>query len=335
MRQSATMIAPRTPSVARRRGHRRRRRRALLTLALTVAVLTLGVLYGAYGYQPSEARAYRSPYLRMVPSRFVDTPVARFHYVHAGTGSPVILVSPGAAWVFAWQRQLPALAARHSVYVVDLPGQGYTVLKDPHFQWDLAGMTDALGSFMDALHVRRAALVGNSWSGGWALAFAQRHPERVSRLALLDPSGLDIPDVWSWEILKYPVVGELLTNLFTTTSAVRDSARSLVVHQDLVTDDMTDALWAPLTFRDNLRATYLLERGLYWRETERAMPTTRTPTLVLWGRQDTILPVWRAWRFGRLLPRARVHVLDHCGHALELDCPGPVNALLRGFLDGR
>ncbi len=109
-----------------------------VALALFVTLITLligGALYGAYVYQPPEAgRGYDPPYLQQVDSRFVETPVARFHYVHAGEGSPVILVSPGSAWVVAWKHQLPALAEHHSVYVVDLPGQGYTELKDPNFR---------------------------------------------------------------------------------------------------------------------------------------------------------------------------------------------------------
>jgi pimeloyl-ACP methyl ester carboxylesterase len=63
-----------------------------------------------------------------------------------------------------------------------LPGQGYTRLHDRRSGWNLAAMTAAIGTFMDAVGVRRAELAGNSWGGGWALAFAQRHPERVNPL---------------------------------------------------------------------------------------------------------------------------------------------------------
>jgi hypothetical protein len=112
-------------------GRLRRCQRVALALFVTlIALLIGGVPYGAYGYQPPEAgRAYDSPYLQQVGSQFVETPVARFHYVHAGKGSPVILVSPGSASVIAWKHQLPVLAEHHSVYVVDLPGQGYTELR--------------------------------------------------------------------------------------------------------------------------------------------------------------------------------------------------------------
>ena len=320
----------------RLRGLRGWRRALLVTLAAGLAILAGVVLYAAYVYQPPEAgRGYEQPYLEEVESRFVDTPVARFHYVQAGEGPPVVLVSPGAAWVVAWKHQLSALSEHHTVYVVDLPGQGYTELKDPDsFRWDLAGMTGALGGFMDAVGVERADVAGNSWSGGWALAFAQRNPDRVGKLMLLDSSGLDVRDPLQWEIMKYPVAGELLTKMFTTKETVRDAAENSLVHEELVTDELVDEWWAPMTFRDNLRSNYLLERGLDWGETERAMPKTQTPTLVLWGKEDDVLPAGQAERFGELLPNSEVRVLDGCGHALEYDCPGRVNAAMEDFLGG-
>ena len=124
-RKKRTITEPYASSVPRF-GRLRRWQRVALALFVTLITLLMGdVLYGAYGYQPPEAgRGYDSPYLQQVGSRFVETPVARFHYVHAGEGSPVILVSPGSASVVAWKHQLPALAEHHSVYVVDLPGQG-------------------------------------------------------------------------------------------------------------------------------------------------------------------------------------------------------------------
>ncbi|MFI9847582.1 alpha/beta fold hydrolase [Nonomuraea sp. NPDC051941] len=311
-------------------GHRPPRKRLRRWLLSTIAVLVALLLFGAYGWQPAQAD-FRSPYLDMMGSKYADTAVARFHYIRAGSGSPVILISPGGTSVIGWKDQVSVLARDHTVYVVDLPGQGYTRLKDPDFGYDLAAMTTALGAFMDAVGVRQAGLAGNSWSGGWALAFTQRHPDRVSKLALLDATGLDLPGTWMWEALKIPVVGELATKLSTSKSTVRSLAEGMMVNKDRITDSLLDEWWAPMTFRDNIRATYLLERRLDWAQTERALPATNTPTLVLWGRQDTIQPVERAHRFAELLPHDQLHILDGCGHAPQLDCPDPVNRHLQTF----
>ncbi|WP_180903725.1 alpha/beta fold hydrolase [Nonomuraea indica] len=319
----------------RPRRRRRPRRVAAVVALLVVALLVAAVLFGAYVWQPAEAgRGFRSPYLASVGSRYVDTPLARFHYIRAGSGTPVVLLSPGGTSVIGWRDQFAALSRDHTVYVVDLPGQGYTTLHDRDFRFDLDAMTDAVGTFMDAVGVPRAALAGNSWSGGWALAFAQRHPDRVTRLALLDATGLDLRGTLMWESLKIPAFGELATKLSTGKSTVRGLAEGMMVNKDRITDEFLDEWWAPMTFHDNIRATYLLERRLDWARTERALPTTTTPTLILWGRQDTVQPVDRAHRFAALLPDARVQILNGCGHAPQLDCPGPVNDHLRAFFAG-
>jgi 4,5:9,10-diseco-3-hydroxy-5,9,17-trioxoandrosta-1(10),2-diene-4-oate hydrolase len=255
-----------------------------------------------------------------------------FHYVRTGAGTPIVL-SPGAAWTYAWHPQIEALRHDHTVYAVDLPGQGFTELHERGFVFDLPGMSRAIDTFLDAVGLPSAALAGNSWSGGWALAYAQSHPQRVQRLVLLAPSGLAERDPAAWEALKLPLLGEAATNLSAgERSLVAASVRDLFVHKELVTDEVIDAMWAPGTFRDNLRSMYLLERYLDWRITERALPHTRTPTLIVWGDQDTVLPMARAERLGRLMPAATIHVLAGCGHALTLDCPEPVNTLMTEFL---
>lgn len=304
--------------------------RRLSRVAVVAPVVLIAVLsFVAYGYQPTE----QPRLVASADSRYVDTAVAKFHYLQRGSGSPVVLLSPGAAPASAWQAQLDALSRDHAVYVVDLPGQGETRLHDDSFTFDLDGMTGALGEFLDKLGLTKVSLGGNSWSGGWGLAYAQRHPDRVDRLLLLAPSGLAVRDPASWEILKLPLAGELLAKLGAGRSTVQTAARSLFVHKDLVTPALVDQMWVPGTYRDNVRSMYALERGLDWRVTQAAMPSTRQRALVIWGTGDAVLPVAQAQRFGSLLPNATVHLLAGCGHALTIDCADQVTPLMQGFLE--
>jgi pimeloyl-ACP methyl ester carboxylesterase len=316
------------------RAPRRRWRRAAVAVLIVATVAAGAAIYGAYGYVPPESgRSYHSAYLASVPGHYADTAVARFFYLHEGTGTPVVLISPGDSPVYAWHNQLSVLAAAgHSVYVVDLPGQGRTVLHDASFGWDLPAMTEALADFLNAVHLQRTALVGNSWSGGWALSFAQRYPQRVSRLALLDSSGLNVPDIWAWRVFKIPVLGELLANFDGTRGSVRSFLDLALDHQTLVTAEMVNEFWSPATFRTNRLATVLLERRLDWAQTQARLGSTSTPTMILWGRQDRVLASWQADRLARALPHASAHVLPGCGHLLELDCPSQADRYLAGFL---
>jgi pimeloyl-ACP methyl ester carboxylesterase len=97
---------------------------------------------------------------------------------------------------------LPRLAVHHTVHAVDPPGQGGTRVTYPAFAYDVDAITDSLASFLDALGVSAAAIVGHSWGGGFALRLAQLHPERVDRLALLAPAGIDVKDVWESRALR-------------------------------------------------------------------------------------------------------------------------------------
>lgn len=310
-------------------------RKVLAVSGAVLVVLVLLMVAAAYVYWPAEDHSYVSAWRQHVDSRFVDTPVAEFHYVTAGEGPPVVLLAPSPGWAIVWQHQLEGLSDGHTVYAVDLPGNtGYTRLKDEDFSYDLADITHALESFLDAIHVERTALVGNSWGGGWALAFAERHPERVSRLVLIDASGLDLPEPASWEAIKYPVVGELLTKLTTSKSAVRSYGKSVVDDQSVLTDRLVDEIYAPMTYRDNVRAVYEGERALDWRETDRALASVSAPTLVVWGRDDPVYDVSRAAEYGRRIRRAQVVVLDRCAHSPELDCSDRLNPVLRRFLGG-
>jgi pimeloyl-ACP methyl ester carboxylesterase len=307
-----------------------------VVVAAVPVTVVAALFFGAYAMTPKSVDYRPDQALGGVPSQYVDTPLARFHYVRAGQGTPVVLLSPGAAWANAWLPELEALRATHTVYVVDLPGQGFTTLRDNDFVFDLDGMTNAVGAFLDAVHVDHTALAGNSWSGGWALAYAQRHPERVSGLLLLAPSGLARPDPVSWEALKLPLVGRAMAQLGATSRATAEQGvRDLFVHQDAVTPGLVDSFYATNTFPDNVRSMYELEARLDWAPVEQALPSTRTPTLVLWGRHDTVLPVDEAAVFGARMPDATVTVLDDCGHALTLDCPREVSSAMAGFLRDR
>ena len=172
---------------------RRWLRRTLAGAAAFLLVVLLATLYVAYLWRPPEVSGYQSPYLDRVGHRQVETPVARFFYTRSGSGPPVVLPPGGAVWSYSWRETIPVLARRFTVYAVDLPGQGYTVVTQDGFRYDLNAMAGALGSFLDAVGLPRAALVGHSWGGAVALYFAQRQPERVDRLALLASPGLDGP----------------------------------------------------------------------------------------------------------------------------------------------
>jgi pimeloyl-ACP methyl ester carboxylesterase len=207
---------------------------------------------------------------------------------------------------------------------------------DPGFGYDVDAIAHALAGLLDALELRSAPLVGHSWGGGFALRLAQLHPDRVQRLALLAPGGLDVADVWEFRLLRQPVIGELATR-FASAASLRHMMRKSFAHPDRIPSGtalreaarmMRSAPDAAALRRDMLR----VERQVRWTDTERDLHQVLCPTLILWGDRDRYLPVRLLDRFTRRLPDVESHVLPGCGHSLHDDCPDKVYPRLTGFL---
>lgn len=264
-------------------------------------------------------------------SSYADAPGVRFHYVRTGTGSPVLLIPGSGGWRVTFDAMAPRLSSRHTVYAVDPPGQSLTEVVDSAFPYGADGIAESIGAFLDAVGVPRVAIVGHSWGGGFALRFAELHPERVSRLALIAPGGLDVKDVWEFRLLRIPFLGELAASL-TPTAAVRHLLRKSFAHKDRVPDHLI----AEAVRLGRARTTEMLrvERTVRWAETERDLHLVETPVLLLWGSLDRFFPVHLVERFTSRLPAVESHVLENCGHSLHDDCPDRTYALLLPFLEG-
>ncbi|MGI9090590.1 MAG: alpha/beta fold hydrolase [Gemmatimonadaceae bacterium] len=301
---------------------------------LGATCIVAAILYFAYGYTPKEDRTDHSRYLASIPSRFTTVRGYRLHYIRIGTGPSVVLLPGGGTWTYEYRNIIPSLAERHTVYAIDMPGEGYTqpLTSDP--QYNLPSLSRLLGDFLNQEGIARASFVGHSWGGGEALYFAERHPERVEKLVLLDAAGLDVRDIPLWESLKWPVVGEIVSK-FITPGLVKQTLQGVVLHKDSVTAEMVRETYVPLTFRSNRKAMYLLERELDWKLTEQALSSVRCPVLIVWGRDDAMLSVDLAQRFARQMTGAsvvRVVLVDHAGHSVQEDNPGEVRTAVNSFL---
>lgn len=324
--------------------HPRARRALMATVAFVMAVAALA-LYLAYAYMPPEDRRDTPAYLTQIESQHLDHYIAagafRLHYLRAGSGEPVILLPGGGAWIYDFRTIITALEPHYTVYAIDPPGDGYTtpLANDPNYTqlYTLDAIDQSLLAFMNGLHIQKAAFIGNSWGGGYALYFTERHPERVTKYVSLDGAGLNLDDTGgqlTWQFAKWPVAGEIEMKIGDSRDWARQALQGLLIHQK-PTDDMVNELYIPYTFHCNLISQWTLERNLNWRATERLIPGMRTPTLIIWGKQDNLLlpqlyiPRWRL-----LDPHATIIVVDQAGHLVHDDQPAEVNHLLLTFLAG-
>nr|WP_220195675.1 alpha/beta fold hydrolase [Ktedonospora formicarum] len=131
---------------------------------------------------PPENREHKSAYLTLLEEKhldgYIDAGNFRLHYLRQGEGEPVILLPGGGAWMYDMRGIVDALAPHYAVYAIDSPGDGYTtpLTKNPDYNsiYTLDSINQSLLAFMNAQHISRATIIGNSWGGAMA-SISQRH----------------------------------------------------------------------------------------------------------------------------------------------------------------
>jgi pimeloyl-ACP methyl ester carboxylesterase len=267
----------------------------------------------------------------------------RVRCLAAGTGRapPLLLLHGGGfdAADFSYRYAIEPLARRRPVLAFDWPGYGGS--DKPNHLYDLAYYARFLSHLMDSLGIQRAALVGTSMGGGAALSFALCEPERVEKLVLVASYGLgkDIPHGrLGYFLVHAPLAADLLyTLLRRSRRALRSGLRRMVCDPRVVSDELVDEarrlLDQPASGRAfrSFRKSEVGWSGLKTDLSDR-LGKVATPTLLVHGERDRVVPVEWARRAHERLPDSELRVLLGCGHWPPRECPDEFNRVVTDFL---
>jgi pimeloyl-ACP methyl ester carboxylesterase len=223
----------------------------------------------------------------------------------AGLGDPLVLVHGLAGSSRWWRRNLPALAARFEVYLVDLPRFGRSRRHPDAFS--LRASAGWLHRWMQASGIDAAHLVGHSMGGTICVRLAAQHPETVRRLALVAPAGIGR--------------GRALPGY--SLPLLRSGLRASPSFLPLLAGDSARA--GPSTL---VRAA----RQLVATDLRPQLANVRAPTLVILGARDPLVPPTVEPLIRKALPSARVITLPAAGHVVMYDLPREFEAALLDFL---
>jgi pimeloyl-ACP methyl ester carboxylesterase len=263
---------------------------------------------------------------------YVELPGLRVRYVRAGHGPAVVLLHGFASSLYTWKDVLPALAAEHDVVALDLPGFGDSSIPRP---LDAASFPGVVVAVMDRLGLARASLVGNSLGGAVAVAVAGTQPERVERLVVIDSAGFNFrasDRPWLLRFLASPGAAAGLERLPVRRRVVAAGLRQVFFHDELVTEERIDEYAAPLLRPGAASAAAELLGGRPMTDFPGLAARVRAPTLVVWGREDTWIPVAHAQRFADAIPGASVVIFEGCGHMPQEEAPADLATVLVSFL---
>ncbi len=268
-------------------------------------------------------------------SRFAELPSARLHYNEMGDGDVVIMLhggGPGAAGWSNFAGNIEAFAKRYRVLLVDMPGFGKSA--KPYYE-EGQGTFSArcILELMDHLNIEKAHFVGNSLGAHAAMCLALSHPERTADLILMAPA-LSVGFVMPWPTEGAKALRGYYHGEGPSLERMRDFISKLVYDSTLVTDEVV---------RMRYEASIVPEVA-EWARTMGPRAGRIEPiwnrfneisnrTLLVWGRDDTVVPLDRALFMVQQMPNVRLHIFAHCGHWAMVERADEFNRLCRDFLD--
>jgi pimeloyl-ACP methyl ester carboxylesterase len=310
-------------------------KRVLVVICAVIGfiVLGLGIHWAVWELIPP------TPAKDLVKSgTFRDIEGMQIRLEHEGSGPAIILIHGYTSNLITWRFNIRDLAAKgFSVWSMDLPGFGYSD-KPKDFGYTLADYADFMAKFMDAESIPKATLVGNSMGGSIAMMTCLMHPDRVERLVLIDSAGYPGEEggFLIFDLLGYPVFGELMMS-FNYRWVVKSSMLSGVYYDNtFATDDVIDSYYNVYKTENGKKAPLWVGRRFDW-DNDLGTDTIKTigvPTLVIWGKQDTLIPVKQADYFGRDIKDSRVLVIGEAGHMPHEEKAEIVNGLISDFVRG-
>jgi pimeloyl-ACP methyl ester carboxylesterase len=258
----------------------------------------------------------------------------RIAYTVRGNGPALLLVHGvyAAASAYEWRRVVDALAARHTVYTIDLLGFGRS--DRPSIRYTPELFVDLLSDFLRDV-AAPCTVIGNALGAAYAVATAALHPERVSALALVEPTGYTrcARNSGRWgDLLRIPL--SIVYHLIASRGALRRDLELSYAYASGVSDDTVDHLYwtAHQPGARHAPAAFLaLQLSL---DLKRLWPALAHPTLLIWGAHPhlTALADLRAFRAAR--PATDAAVIEGAGDLPHDECPDDFVEVVIAFLSG-
>jgi pimeloyl-ACP methyl ester carboxylesterase len=237
--------------------------------------------------------------------------------------------NPGSSedWLFL-MAEVGALAR---VIAPDMPAYGHAE-RPVQFDYTIPGYARHLAGLLEQLAVTRVHLVMHDFGGPWGLQWASEHPAQVASITLVN---VGLMPGYRWHtiarIWRTPVVGEL----FQLVNSRRDFRKGLNgVNPKPFPDAFLDRMYDSMDSAHRRAVLALYRASDLDQFSQRVGPLLKPlalPALVLWGAEDTALPV----RFAELQQdyfQCETHLLEHCGHWPMVDNPERVKDLIVAFL---
>jgi pimeloyl-ACP methyl ester carboxylesterase len=266
--------------------------------------------------------------------RIVELPGGEIEVVEAGPreGSPIVLVHCFTCAINYWNRMIPLLAREHRVIAVDLLGHGGS--EKPTSGYSIENQADLVAGVLGRLGVRDAEVAGHSLGGAVVTALAERSPQLVDRVVIVDtPPNHERADLGLLAKLAFaPVIGQALWRVKPDFSVRKGLEVAFAPGFDVPDEFVEDLKGMNYSaYHDSALGSedYVEEAPL-----DRRMKQTGKPLLVIMGAEEQIIdePAARLAEYRQTYPGTKTKLIQGAGHSPNVEKPAETAALLLGFL---
>jgi pimeloyl-ACP methyl ester carboxylesterase len=256
----------------------------------------------------------------------------RLRYIEAGRGTPVVLLHGMGASMYAWRKNIAALAGA-GFRVIAFDNRGFGFSDQPTSGYDNAAYARLAIALLDSLRLVDAVLVGHSMGGAIAADVAIEHPQRVRGLVLIASAGLGTREPMLFRVARWPVVGAVVMSLRSRGFTGR-LLRASYADPRQVTEEDVDQYYAPVARAGSGAALRAVLRQFRFDDLrgQGRLDRIACPTLVLWGEEDRWVPVALGRALAAGIPRSALVIVPRAGHSVQEEAPDEVNRLVIKFL---
>jgi pimeloyl-ACP methyl ester carboxylesterase len=268
--------------------------------------------------------------------RKIDVVGATANYVEMGEGTPLLLVHGLAGCWQNWLEQIPHFALTHRVVALDLPGFGASPL--PPWEITIPAYGRFVRDFCERIGIDRCSLVGNSMGGFIATEVAISEPERVDDLTLVSAAGITWAGARREPAEMLARVGRAAAPValrFQMSGIRRPKFRRRAFGGVFYDPNALrrEVLWENIVPAFQSPGYFDAMRNLVGYDIRDRLEEIGVPTLIVWGRNDRVVPVPAAFSYKkRIGENAELVIFDKCGHVPQLERPMRFNRVLEEFL---
>lgn len=298
-----------------------------------LAVLVIAVTAALWVYRDVPATELEAKY-GAPSSRFIHIDGVRIHYRDEGSGPAILLLHANFSSLLGWDPWADELKDKYRVLRFDFTAFGLTG-PDASGDYSNARTLVLTERFADALGLKRFVIGGASWGGGIAIRYAAKHPDRVEKLILLNPSiiegqastraGKRVPDAVN--ILKY----------ITPRALASYMLRSRAGDPSKITEEHVDR-WYEMWLREGNRGAMLQRLRVYdSSDVAEVVASVQAPVLILWGEANPKSPVQKAFELRGMLknaPEVRLVTYPGVGRPALEEAGSEIGRDVRAYLDG-